>query len=131
MVNPHSADAQTASVPDDFKKLTVGIELPGVYGEQVRQAAIAAGVSHTKIARQILIAALEKPTQESLLQEIATLTAEVGYLKQELQVLQHECQSSRIAIYLTTELLLVLVGGLSPDEAHQVIEIVLAEGDGP
>lgn len=118
-----------ASTPDDCGEITVTIKLPGRYGKQVRHAAGVAGVSNTKIARQILIAALENPSRESLLQEISTMAAEVGYLRREIEVLQRDSEGLRLATYLTTELLLVLIGGLSPEEAHKSIEMVLAEGD--
>lgn len=129
MVNSQSVGSDMASTPDDCGEITVTIKLPGRYGKQVRHAAGVAGVSNTKIARQILIAALENPSRESLLQEISTMAAEVGYLRREIEVLQRDSEGLRLATYLTTELLLVLIGGLSPEEAHKSIEMVLAEGD--
>ncbi|MEM9803748.1 MAG: hypothetical protein AAF959_00585 [Cyanobacteria bacterium P01_D01_bin.56] len=100
------------------------------YSDRVRLAAKTSQSSTNGIARQLLVATLENPSRESLLQELSVVAEKTEHLRYEISVLHNEIEGLRLATYLTTELLLILIGGLSPEEAHQVMEEVLAEGEG-
>ncbi|RZM77795.1 hypothetical protein [Leptolyngbya iicbica] len=112
------------------KTLTLSLKLLSPYADRLQQAAELADISNTKMAQRLVVHGLEHPDQEALLQNIDSLTAEIIDLRHEYQKLQVEIEGLRVATYLTTELLLVLIGDLSPEEAHQVMQEVLAEGDG-
>ena len=126
-----SIDSNTATGKKGTKDrdLTVTLKLLPPYADRARQAAKNAKISSTKMLQRLVVECLEYPERESLLQDIAILTREVVHLQHEVQKLQVEMEGLRIATYLTTELLLVLICELSPEEAHQIMQEVLAEED--
>lgn len=130
MVKSIDSHATTGEDWGEEKPLTLSLKLLPPHGDRLRQAATSAGISNTKMAQRLVVHGLENPDHESLLQDIDTLAEEIMHQRHEVHRLQVEIEGLRVATYLTTELLLVLIGELSPEEAHQVMQEVLAEGDG-
>jgi hypothetical protein len=123
-------DATAGGNSNEETVLTLSLKLLPPYADRLKQAAALADLSNTKMAHRLVVHGLEHPDQEALLDDIDTLTAEVIHLRGEFRSLKVEVEGLRVATYLTTELLLVLIGDLSPEEAHQVMQEVLAEEDG-
>lgn len=127
MVNPTINDEPFATSDTEGKDFTLTTRIKPPFSERLRQEAKKAAISCNELARRYLVAALEHPSYESLLLEISSLTGEVGCLRLEVELLKAEIEGLRLATYLTTELLLVLLGGLSPEEANRVMEALLQE----
>jgi hypothetical protein len=112
---------------EEGRALSITSRIKPPFSEQLRQEAKAAKISCNELARRYIVAGLEKPSYQSLLFNISTLTEEVGYLRLQVQLLTGQMEGLRRALYLTAGLLLVLLGDLSPEEASRVIEELLTE----
>jgi hypothetical protein len=120
----------TSTKPDgdaSRRDITVNFTLPKPYSDQLRGKAKASQISPNKLARKYLVASLEESDEEHQLFELSVVAEEVGYLRHQVALFQNEIEGLRLALYLTTELLLVLLGGLAPEVAHKVMTEVLAE----
>ncbi|MEM9214722.1 MAG: hypothetical protein AAGD25_10280 [Cyanobacteria bacterium P01_F01_bin.150] len=119
--------AETTDLADNHDDVKVHCRIPQPYGKELIDAAEAAGVSISKMARRCIVANLENPTAASLLSDISLMTAEIRRLQHDLEGLQNETVNLRNTLMVTTTLLLVMVGGLSPDEAQAVMIEVLCD----
>jgi hypothetical protein len=108
---------------------TVSFRLFNPYYQKLEKAALAARITSHQMARQLLVATLENPSKEELVQDLYEIGGNIEFLLTETRELRREVASLKISLAASVELLLTTVGAISPDDARTVVDD-LFEGEG-